>query len=248
MSRADLEKEPDEVAGMFDEVAPRYDLTNQVLSAGNAGLWRLATVKAIAPQPGERILDVACGTGTSTVAIQAKHATAVGIDFSAGMIREAKRRHPGIEFIQGDAQALPFADGEFDAVTISFGLRNVNEPRKALDEMYRVLRPGGRAIITEFSTPPIGVVRAAYGGYLKHVLPRIADLASSNPEAYRYLGESIEDWPDQAQLASWLRGAGLTRVAYRNLTAGIVAMHRGLKPSDAKVLAIKAKRTRKAKP
>ncbi len=231
---------------MFDEVAPRYDLTNQVLSAGNAALWRIATVKAIAPLPGERILDVACGTGTSTVAIQAKGATAVGVDFSPGMIREAKRRNPGIEFVEGDATALPFADGEFDAVTISFGLRNVHEPRLALAEMYRVLRPGGRLVVTEFSTPPVGVVRAAYGGYLRHVLPRLADLASSNPAAYRYLGESIEDWPDQSELAAWLRGAGFTRVAYRNLTAGIVAMHRGLKPTDEKVLAIKAKRTRKA--
>lgn len=231
---------------MFDDVAPRYDLTNQLLSAGNAALWRVATVKAIAPRPGERILDVACGTGTSTVAIQAKGATAVGVDFSGGMIQEARRRHPGIEFVPGDAQALPFADGEFDAVTISFGLRNVHEPHRALAEMYRVLRPGGRLVITEFSTPPVGIIRSAYSGYLRHVLPRIADIASSNPAAYRYLGESIEEWPDQAQLASWLRGAGFARVAYRNLTAGVVAMHRGLKPTDETVLAIKAKRTRKA--
>lgn len=231
---------------MFDDVAPRYDLTNQLLSAGNAALWRVATVKAIAPRPGERILDVACGTGTSTVAIQAKGATAVGVDFSGGMIQEARRRHPGIEFVHGDAQALPFADGEFDAVTISFGLRNVHEPHRALAEMYRVLRPGGRLVITEFSTPPVGIIRSAYSGYLRHVLPRIADIASSNPAAYRYLGESIEEWPDQAQLASWLRGAGFARVAYRNLTAGVVAMHRGLKPTDETVLAIKAKRTRKA--
>ena len=231
---------------MFDEVAPRYDRTNQVLSAGNAALWRIATVKAIAPVAGERILDVACGTGTSTTAIQAKGATAVGVDFSSGMIREARRRHPGIEFVEGDAQALPFGDETFDAVTISFGLRNVKEPHTALAEMYRVLRPGGRVVITEFSTPPLGVIRAAYSGYLRRVLPRIADLTSSNPEAYRYLGESIEAWPDQARLASWLRGAGFTRVAYRNLTAGIVAMHRGRKPVDAQVLAIAAKRTRKA--
>ena len=231
---------------MFDEVAPRYDLTNQVLSGGNAALWRVATVKAIAPRAGERVLDVACGTGTSTVAIQAKGATAVGLDFSEGMIREARRRHPGIEFVEGDAQALPFADGEFDAVTVSFGLRNVQEPHTALAEMHRVLRPGGRVVITEFSTPPVAIVRAAYSGYLRRVLPRLADLASSNPEAYRYLGESIEQWPDQATLASWLRGAGFTRVAYRNLTAGIVAMHRGHKPTDEHVLAITAKRTRKA--
>lgn len=247
MSRADLDKEPDEVAEMFDGVAKRYDLTNQVLSAGNAALWRVATVKAVDPKPGERILDVACGTGTSTVALTRKGATAVGLDFSTGMIMEARRRHPGIEFVQGDATALPFGDGEFDAVTVSFGLRNVKDPHLALAEMFRVLKPGGRVVITEFSTPPAALLRAGYSVYLRHVLPRVADLVSSNPEAYRYLDESIEEWPDQAALSTWIRGAGFTRVAYRNLTAGIVAMHRGHKPADAKVLAIRKQRTTKAR-
>lgn len=233
---------------MFDGVAKRYDLTNQILSGGNAALWRVATVKAVDPKPGQRVLDIACGTGTSTAALAKRGATVVGVDFSTGMIVEARRRHPGIEFVQGDAADLPFADGEFDAVTVSFGLRNFKDAHAALAEMFRVLKPGGWVVITEFSTPPVALVRATYSGYLKHVLPRIADLASSNPEAYRYLGESIEEWPDQAQLASWLRGAGFTRVAYRNLTAGIVAMHRGHKPADAKVLALQAKRAKKAAP
>ncbi len=230
---------------MFDGVAKRYDLTNEVLSAGNAALWRIATVRALDPKTGERILDVACGTGTSTVSLAKRGADLVGLDFSTGMIIEARRRHPGIEFVQGDATALPFGDCEFDGVTISFGLRNVREPHLALAEMFRVLKPGGRVVVTEFSTPPAALIRAGYSIYLRQVLPRLADLASSNPSAYRYLGESIEEWPDQAMLSSWLRGAGFTRVAYRNLTAGIVAMHRGVKPTDAKVLAIRKRRSAK---
>jgi len=245
VSRADLEKQPEEVAEMFDGVAKRYDLTNQLLSGGNAALWRMATVKAVDPKPGDRVLDVACGTGTSTAALARKGAELVGVDFSTGMIMEARRRHPAIEFVEGDAEALPFPDDGFDAVTISFGLRNVQDPHLAIAEMFRVLKPGGRVVITEFSTPPVALLRAGYSVYLRHVLPRLADLASSNPAAYRYLGESIEEWPDQAMLSSWLRGAGFTRVAYRNLTAGVVAMHRGHKPADAKVLALQARRTRK---
>jgi len=243
--RANLDKEPGEVAEMFDGVARRYDLTNAILSGGNAPLWRTATVRAIAPKPGERVLDVACGTGTSTAALAKRGAEVVGIDFSAGMIAEARRRHPALEFATGDAQALPFGDGGFDAVTVSFGLRNFADPHAALAEMHRVLRPGGRVVVTEFSTPPIAIVRATYGGYLRRVLPAIARRTSSNPEAYAYLGESIEAWPDQVALAGWLRAAGFTQVAYRNLTAGIVAMHRGRKPSDEQLLARTASRRRK---
>jgi len=227
---------------MFDGVAKRYDVTNTVLSAGNAVLWRIATVRAIDPQAGERILDAACGTGTSTSALAKRGAKLVGLDFSAGMIAEARRRHPGLEFVEGDVQALPFGDDEFDVVTMSFGLRNVAEPQTALAELYRVLKPGGRIVVTEFSTPPVGVVRATYTGYLRYVLPTIARGTSSNPEAYAYLGESIEAWPDQARLSQWLRGAGFTRVAYRNLTAGIVAMHRGVKPTGHRELASVARR------
>ena len=247
MSRANLDKEPDEVAEMFDGVAKRYDVTNAILSGGNAPLWRAATVKAIDAKPGDRVLDVACGTGTSTAALAKRGARVVGIDFSTGMIAEAKRRHPELEFIEGDAQALPFGDDEFDAVTVSFGLRNFAAPDVALAEMYRVLRPGGRLVITEFSTPPVAIVRATYAGYLRRILPAIAKRTSSNPDAYSYLGESIEAWPDQIQLSGWLRAAGFTRVAYRNLTAGIVAMHRGHKPADETILAATARRRRKPK-
>ncbi|MEP6481603.1 MAG: demethylmenaquinone methyltransferase [Rhodoglobus sp.] len=242
MSKADMSKRPDEVASMFDAVAKNYDRTNSVLSGGNAILWRAAMVRAIEPAAGERILDVAAGTGTSSVALQKNGATVVALDFSAGMVAEGRRKHPKIEFVEGDATKLPFGDNEFDAVTISFGLRNVSEPKLALGEMYRVLKPGGRVVVCEFSKPPVPIFRAGYYTYLQYVMPTIADRVSSNPDAYSYLAESIKAWPDQGKLSQWLRAAGFTRVAYRNLTAGIVALHRGTKPMDASVLASVAKR------
>lgn len=237
-----MNKQAGDVSGMFDGVAKRYDRTNTVLSGGNDLLWRAATVRAVAPVQGERILDIAAGTGTSSAALQKNGARVVAVDFSPGMIAEGRRKHPNIEFIEADAEKLPFGDNEFDAVTISFGLRNINDPRAALSEMYRVLKPGGRLVICEFSKPPIAILRAGYNTYLKFVLPIIADRASSNPEAYNYLAESIAAWPAQGELSQWLRAAGFTRVAYRNLTAGVVALHRGHKPADAAVLASVAKR------
>jgi demethylmenaquinone methyltransferase/2-methoxy-6-polyprenyl-1,4-benzoquinol methylase len=244
VSKADLNKQPDEVAGMFDGVAKHYDRTNAVLSAGNAYLWRIATVRAVAPQSGERILDLAAGTGTSSVALSHAGSTVVAVDFSAGMIAEGRRRHKNIEFVEADIEHLPFGDDEFDAVTISFGLRNVNDPKQALAEMYRVLKPGGRLVICEFSKPPRALLRIGYQTYLNYVLPVVAAATSSNREAYNYLADSIEDWPDQGQLSQWIRGAGFIRVAYRNLTSGVVALHRGRKPVDAAVLASVAKRKR----
>lgn len=216
---------------MFDGVARGYDRTNSVLSVGNAALWRIATVKAVDPQRGERILDIAAGTGTSAAALAASGADVVALDFSAGMVAEGRRRHPEMTFVQGDAEKLPFGDGEFDAVTISFGLRNVQRPEVALAEMHRVLKPGGRVVICEFSRPPSRLLRAGYQAYLKYVMPFIAGAASSNPEAYRYLFESIEAWPQQRVLSQWMLTAGFTNVGYRNLSAGVVALHRGRKPT-----------------
>jgi demethylmenaquinone methyltransferase/2-methoxy-6-polyprenyl-1,4-benzoquinol methylase len=158
------------------------------------------------------------------------------------MIAEGRKRNKNIEFIEADAEKLPFGDNEFDAVTISFGLRNVNNPKAALAEMYRVLKPGGRVVICEFSKPPRALFRAGYNAYMKAVMPTIVRVTSSNPEAYEYLNESIKQWPEQGELSQWIRGAGFTRVAYRNLTAGVVALHRGRKPIDAQVLASVAKR------
>ena len=237
-----MDKQPDEVAGMFDQVANNYDFTNAVLSGGNATLWRIATTKAIDPQVGERILDVACGTGTSSASIARTGATVVGLDFSAGMLVQARKKHNGVEFVLGDAEKLPFVSDEFDAVTVSFGLRNVNDPKVALAEMFRVLKPGGRLVICEFSRPPVAVLRASYFAYLKYVMPGVASVTGSNAAAYKYLEESIKDWPEQGTLSQWIRGAGFTRVAYRNLTAGIVALHRGRKPTDPTLLASIEKR------
>lgn len=221
---------------MFDEVSTHYDRTNALLSVGNAALWRVATTRALNRASGERILDIACGTGTSSVALTGTGAHVVAADFSKGMIEVARKRHadnPNVEFVQADATALPFGDDEFDAVTISFGLRNVVDPKKALAEFYRVTKPGGRVVICEFSTPPFAPVRVGYFAYLNYVMPMIVRLASSNAAAYDYLGESIAAWPNQTTLCAWLREAGYADVAYRNLSLGIVALHRATKPVAA---------------
>ncbi|WP_085368743.1 bifunctional demethylmenaquinone methyltransferase/2-methoxy-6-polyprenyl-1,4-benzoquinol methylase UbiE [Leifsonia sp. NCR5] len=236
MSKADLSKQPAQVAAMFDQVSTHYDRTNNVLSMGNAALWRVATTKAVGPRAGETILDVAAGTGTSSASLAKNGATVVAADFSEGMIEVGRRRqadNPFVRFVQADATQLPFDDDEFDAVTISFGLRNIVDPKKALAEFYRVTKPGGRVVICEFSQPPASIVRTGYSAYLRFGMPVLAKLASSNPAAYEYLMDSIEAWPSQPVLADWLREAGFEHVAYRNLTAGIVALHRGYKPRDA---------------
>lgn len=224
---------------MFDEVSPRYDLINDVLTVGNDRLWRIATTKAVAPRKGMRVLDLAAGTGTSSAALAAHGAHVVAADFSEGMLAEGRKRHVDndlIEFVHADAMALPFEDNSFDAATISYGLRNIADPKAALAEMRRVVKPGGRIVIAEFSTPPAAVVRGPYAFYGRHVLPRVAGVINREAaEAYRYLNESIERWPDQEELAGWLREAGLERVVYRNLTFGIVALHRGFVPREAPV-------------
>ena len=227
-----MQKEPEEVAGMFDATAKRYDLLNSLLSAGNDKLWRIHMQRAVRPQPGERILDVAAGTGASAAPMAKAGALVTALDISHGMLEEGRKRHPDIEFVHGSAEELPFDDDSFDAVAISFGLRNVQQPRVALSEFHRVLKPGGRLLICEFSQPPVGVVRKTYELYLRTAVPGMARLASSNREAYRYLVESISSWPDQQTLSQWIRTAGFTRVAHRDLTLGVVALHRGRKPTE----------------
>lgn len=227
-----MQKNPDEVAGMFDATAKRYDLLNSLLSGGNDKLWRIHMQRAVRPKAGERILDVAAGTGASAAPMAKAGALVTALDLSQGMIDEGRKRHPDIEFVHGTAEELPFDDDTFDAVTISFGLRNVQQPRAALSEFHRVLKPGGRVVICEFSQPPVNVVRRGYELYLRTLLPGMARAASSNPESYLYLVESIQAWPEQEVLSQWIRTAGFTRVAHRNLTMGVVALHRGRKPTE----------------
>lgn len=234
VSRADLSKKPADVAAMFDAVSARYDRTNAVLSIGNDALWRAATTRAVAPRADEHILDLAAGTGTSSESLARSGAHVTAADFSQGMLEVGRRRHidnPRIRFVFADAMALPFPDGSFDAVSMSFGLRNVEQPKAALAELFRVTRPGGRIVICEFSTPPSGFLRWGYGVYLDRVLPLVSKVSSSNAPAYDYLGESIQSWPNQETLAEWMREAGFIMVAHRNLTFGTVALHRGVKPS-----------------
>ncbi|MEU0282593.1 demethylmenaquinone methyltransferase [Streptomyces sp. NPDC088147] len=229
MTRASLDKQPHEVISMFDDVAEKYDLTNDVLSLGQARLWRKEVAKAVKARPAEKVLDLAAGTATSSMSLAATGAYVVPCDFSQGMLRTGKKRHPWMPFTAGDATKLPFADAVFDAVTISFGLRNVQDTDLALRELYRVTKPGGRIVICEFSHPTWAPFRTVYEEYLMRALPPTARAVSSNPEAYVYLAESIRAWPDQPALAARLKGAGWSKVAWRNLTGGIVALHRGVR-------------------
>jgi demethylmenaquinone methyltransferase / 2-methoxy-6-polyprenyl-1,4-benzoquinol methylase len=228
VSRAALDKDPRDVASMFDGVARRYDLTNTVLSLGQDRYWRRATRSALKVAPGQKVLDLAAGTAVSTVELQKSGAWCVAADFSVGMLAAGAARE--VPKVAGDATRLPFGDGVFEAVTISFGLRNVADPQAALREMARVTRPGGRLVVCEFSTPTNALFATAYKEYLMQALPRVARAVSSNPEAYIYLAESIRAWPDQATLARQISQAGWAAVRWRNLTGGIVALHAGYKP------------------
>ena len=229
MARADLAKQPSDVQRMFDAVARRYDLTNDVLSLGQDRRWRTQVIDAVDPRPGDLVLDLAAGTGTSSQPFADRGATVVPCDFSIGMLQVGKRSRPDLPFTAGDGTRLPFADATFDAVTISFGLRNIVDPAAGLREMLRVTRPGGRLVVCEFSHPTHRAFRVVYLEYLMRALPAIARAVSSSPDAYVYLAESIRAWPDQAGLAAliaeagWGAGAG---VEWRNLSGGIVALHR----------------------
>ena len=230
MSRASLEKDPHDVAAMFDSVARRYDRTNDVLSLGQDRAWRRATIKAVDAQPGETVLDLAAGTGTSSEPMADAGVRVIACDLSVGMLEVGKRRRPDLAFVAGDALHLPFADASFDAVTMSFGLRNVSDVEGALDELLRVTKPGGRLVVCEFSRPTWKPFRVVYTNYLMRALPPVARAVSKEPEAYVYLAESIREWPDQRALGPQVKGSGWTHVAYRNLSGGIVALHRGTKP------------------
>ena len=224
--RANLDKAPDDVASMFNGVAARYDVANEVLALGQTRVWRRALVNAVAPLPGEVILDLAAGTGSSSVPLAERGATVIPCDFSPGMLMVGHDRRPGLPFTAGDALHLPFGDAVFDGATISFGLRNVNDAMTALRELHRVVRPGGRLVVCEFSHPTFPMWRKLYSEYLMGAIPSVARHVASNPDAYVYLAESIAEWPDQSTLAGYMRDAGWGHVEWMNIHGGIVALHR----------------------
>jgi demethylmenaquinone methyltransferase / 2-methoxy-6-polyprenyl-1,4-benzoquinol methylase len=234
------ERTADGVRRMFDRVAPRYDLANTVFSLGQDRAWRQAAARAAGLADGQSAVDVACGTGALTreLAASAPGARVLGVDFSWEMVRRAASapgppghppgvpRTPPATYLVGDALRLPLRDSSVDVVTIAFGLRNLPESGRGLLEFRRVLRPGGRLVVCEFSQPVVPVLRGVYRRYLTRLMPVAARRLTSDPEAYQYLARSIGAWPDQAGLAAWLQQAGFTRVAWRDLTGGIVALHR----------------------
>lgn len=238
MSRAQLDKKPRDVAAMFDGIARRYDLLNDVLSLGQDRYWRRVVAAAVAAGPGEAVLDIAAGTGTSSRVLTQAGARCVACDFSQGMLRTGLAGERGqdaaaVSFVAGDGLALPFRDESFDAVTVSFGLRNMADPDVGLAEMLRVTRPGGRLVICEFSHLRSPRLDRAYSRYLAAALPLVARRLSGSGDAYSYLAESIADWPDQGQLAQRIAAAGWTAVRWRNLTMGVVAVHRAQRPGQA---------------
>ncbi|MFN2561531.1 MAG: demethylmenaquinone methyltransferase [Jatrophihabitans sp.] len=235
MPRATLDKQPREVAQMFDGVARRYDLTNTVLSFAQDRRWRRRTRQCLQLIPGDRVLDLAAGTGVSTVELARGGARAVACDFSIGMLRAGrtiKKRREAVPFVAGDAMALPFRDASFDAAVISFGLRNVADVPAALREMKRVVRPGGRLVVCEFSSPTWRPFRLVYLNYLMRALPWMARRVSSNADAYVYLAESIRAWPAQQALAATVAAAGWANVRHTNLTGGVVALHMAERPAS----------------
>jgi demethylmenaquinone methyltransferase/2-methoxy-6-polyprenyl-1,4-benzoquinol methylase len=224
-----MDKNPAEVAAMFDGVAKRYDLVNDLLSLGRTKAWRRATTAIIDPKPGMKILDLAAGTGSSSEPLAKAGADVIPADFSEGMLAAGRKARPYLPFTKADALNLPFEDGRFDLLTISFGLRNTNDTDKALKEALRVVKKGGRLVVAEFSSPSWRPFRTIYINYLMRALPAIARKTSSNPDAYIYLAESIRAWPDQRALAAKIEAAGWSRVTWKNLTGGVVAVHSAYK-------------------
>ncbi|CAB5239423.1 unannotated protein [freshwater metagenome] len=229
MSRAHMDKNPEEVAAMFDAVAKRYDIVNDLLSLGQTKRWRKATTAIIAPRPGMKILDLAAGTGSSSEPLAQAGADVIPTDFSQGMLEAGRKARPHLPFTFADALNLPFEAESFDVVTISFGLRNTVDVDKALREALRVTRKGGALVVAEFSSPTFSPFRTIYTEYIMKLLPAIAKKTSSNPDAYIYLAESIRAWPDQEALADKIQSAGWSYPSWKNLTGGVVAVHRAIK-------------------
>jgi demethylmenaquinone methyltransferase/2-methoxy-6-polyprenyl-1,4-benzoquinol methylase len=231
MARAQLDRRPGEVARMFDAVADGYDRMNAVMTFGQERRWRGVVARELALRAGDRVLDLAAGTGASSMPFHEAGAHVVGCDFSQGMLAVGRRQHPQLQLVAGDALALPFRDGAFDAVTISFGLRNVADIDAALRELARVTRPRGRLVVLETSAPLRQPLRAGHRIYVDHLLPRLARLLSSDADAYGYLAESVASWPAPEPLARRVTAAGWSVARWRQLMAGAVAMHSAIKPA-----------------
>lgn len=228
----------DRVREVFDSVAGKYDIMNDLMSMGIHRVWKQYTIDLAAPRPGEKALDLAAGTGDLSIAMSRlvkDQGRVVMSDINAEMLGQGKQRlrNKGIvgnvEFKQIDAQEIPFEDNTFDIVTIAFGLRNVTDKDKALREMHRVLRPGGRLLVLEFSKPTVPGLGPIYDQYSFKLLPFMGRIVANDEESYRYLAESIRMHPDQDTLKGMIEDAGFGRVQYYNMTGGIVALHRGYK-------------------
>ncbi len=224
------------VRAMFGDIAPRYDLLNRLLSGGVDQRWRRLAVRLATEKAPRRILDVATGTGDVALLLKRARpeAEVVGADFTPQMLElaraKAERAGVDVRFVEADALALPFADASFDALTVAFGFRNFADYERGLAEFYRVLAPGGRAVILEFPPPPEGLLGRAYRFYFWRLLPWIGGVVSGRPEAYRYLPSSVERFPEPERLAEMMRAAGFAEVRWRRLTGGIAAVHVGDKP------------------
>lgn len=230
----DQSRQPQQIRQMFGRIARRYDLNNRLHSMGRDRKWRLATARLAQLKPGKRALDVACGTGelTAMLADQVAPGPAViGLDFCEPMLEVARRKYPDhqIEFVLGDAHQLPFEDNRFDAVTIAFGLRNLDQPPVALAEMVRVLRPGGRLIVLEFVPDQYHISGRAIAWFVRHVIPFSAGLIAGDRNAYKYLPKSIQSFLRSNQVAEALGQAGLSQISLRRLAGGAVVLAAGVK-------------------
>ena len=217
------------IRAVFNAVAPRYDLMNDVMSFGIHRLWKRAMVKAADVRPGEMVVDLAGGTGDVARLLAGEGRLVVVCDPSVEMMAVGKARSSGITFVEGKAEAMPFADNSVDLVTIAFGLRNATSPKAGLAEILRVLKPGGRLLCLEFSRP-WALIRPFYDAYSFLVIPRLGAWIARQPSAYAYLVESIRCFPDQAEMASLMGDVGFTQVTWRNFSAGIACLHSGAKP------------------
>jgi demethylmenaquinone methyltransferase/2-methoxy-6-polyprenyl-1,4-benzoquinol methylase len=225
------------VHGVFSRVASRYDVMNDLMSAGVHRLWKDAMMDWLAPRPGQRLLDVAGGTGDIAFRFlkRAPEARATVLDMTESMLIEGQRRAEAekladrLSWVVGDAMALPFEDESFDVYTISFGIRNVTRIEDALSEAFRVLKPGGRIMVLEFSQLPNPALQWAYDRYSFNVIPVMGQIVANDRESYQYLVESIRRFPDQERFAAMIRAAGFEQVKYRNLSMGVAALHSGWK-------------------